>query len=84
MRPITPLILGMDRTIQTRRLILLNLIGAALWSAVIAAGSYFFGRVVKILLEDIKHYELALLLVVLLIGIAIRHLAVYREKRKAS
>ena len=45
--------------------------GAALWSAVIATGGYFFGRVLKIFLEDIKHYELALLLVVLLIGIAI-------------
>lgn len=79
----TVLILGMDRTIQTRRFILLNLIGAALWSAVIATGGYFFGRILKIFLEDIKHYELALLAVVLLIGIAIRLLATYREKRKA-
>ena len=84
MRTITPLILGMDRTIRIRRFILLNLIGAALWSAVIATGGYFFGRVVKILLADIQHYELALLLAVLLIGIAIRLLALYREKRKAS
>ena len=82
MRTITPLILGMDRTIPVRRFILLNLIGAALWSAVIATGGYFFGRVLKIFLADIKHYELALLLVVLLIGIAIRLLSVYREKRK--
>jgi len=84
MRTVTPLILGMDRTIPTRRFILLNLIGAALWSAVIATGGYFFGRVLKIILEDIKHYELALLLVVLLIGIAIRLLAAYREKWKAA
>lgn len=84
MRTITPLILGMDRTIPTRRFILLNLIGAALWSVVIAAGGYFFGRVLKSFLEDIRHYERALLLSVLLIGIAIRLFTAYREKRKAS
>jgi membrane protein DedA with SNARE-associated domain len=74
----------MDRTIRIRRFILLNLIGAALWSTIIAGGGYFFGRILKIILKDIEHYELALLLVVLLIGIAIRLLAIYREKRKAS
>jgi membrane protein DedA with SNARE-associated domain len=83
MRIVTPLILGMDRTIRVRRFILLNLIGAALWSAVIATGGYLFGRFLKIFLEDIRRYELALLLSVLLIGIAIRLLALYREKRKA-
>ncbi len=84
MRIVTPLLLGMDRTIRVRRFILLNLVGATLWSAVIAAGGYFFGRILKIFLQDIQHYELALLLVVLLIGIATRLLVVYREKRKAS
>jgi membrane protein DedA with SNARE-associated domain len=83
MRIVTPLLLGMDRTIRVRRFILLNLIGAALWSTIIAVGGYFFGRVLKIFLKDIRQYELALLLVVLLIGFAIRLLVVYREKRKA-
>jgi membrane protein DedA with SNARE-associated domain len=83
MRTITPLILGMDRTIRVRRFILLNLIGAVLWSTVIATGGYLFGRVLKVFLADIKHYELALLVVVLLIGIAVRLLVLYREKRKA-
>ena len=82
MRTITPLILGMDRTIRVRRFILLNLIGAVLWSTVIAIGGYLFGRVLKVFLADVKHYELALLVVVLLIGIAIRLLVLYREKRK--
>jgi membrane protein DedA with SNARE-associated domain len=84
MRIVTPLLLGMDRSIRVRRFILLNLIGAALWSTVIAVGGYFFGRILKIILKDIEHYELALLLAVLLIGITIRLLALYREKRKAS
>lgn len=82
MRTITPLILGTDRTIRIPRFILLNLIGATLWSTVIATGGYFFGRLLEIFLADIRHYELALLLVVLLIGIAIRLLVLYREKRK--
>jgi membrane protein DedA with SNARE-associated domain len=81
MRTITPLILGMDRTIRTRQFILLNLIGAALWAALIATGGYFFGQVLKIFLKDIRHYELALLAVVFLIGIVIKVLALYREKR---
>ena len=84
MRIVTPLLLGMDRTIRIWWFILLNLIGATLWSTVIAVGGYFFGRVLKIFLKDIQHYELALLLVVLLIGIAIRLWAAYREKRRES
>jgi membrane protein DedA with SNARE-associated domain len=82
MRTVTPLILGMDRTIRIRRFILLNLIGATLWSAVIAAAGYLFGSVLMILLADIKHYRLAFLLAVLLVGIAIRLLILYREKRR--
>jgi membrane protein DedA with SNARE-associated domain len=83
MRIVTPLLLGMDRTVRVRRFILLNLIGAALWSAVVATGGYFFGGFLKIFLTDIRHYELVLLPVVLLIGVAIRLLAIYREKRKS-
>ena len=83
MRTITPLILGMDGTIRVRRFILLNLIGAAIWSTVIATGGYFFGRVLKIFLTDIKHYELGLLLVVLLIGGTVRLVAVHRARRKS-
>jgi membrane protein DedA with SNARE-associated domain len=82
MRIVTPLLLGMDRTVRIRRFILLNLIGAALWSAVIATGGYLFGSVLMIFLADLKHYRLAFLLVGLLIGIAIRVLVLYREKRK--
>lgn len=84
MRTITPLILGMDRTVPVRRFILLNLIGAALWSASVAVGAYFFGEVLKIFLEDLKHYELALLAVVVLIGVAMRIWAAYRENRKTA
>jgi len=84
MRIITPMILGVDRTIRTRQFILLNLLGAALWSAVIASGGFFFGRVVRVILADIRHYELTLLPVVLLIGIVIRLLVLYREKRKST
>ncbi len=81
---ITPLILGVDRTIRVLRSVLLNLIGAALWSTVIATGGYVLGRVPKIFLEDIKHYEPALVLIILLIGIALKLLSLYKEKLKAS
>jgi membrane protein DedA with SNARE-associated domain len=72
MRTVTPLVLGMDRTIPARRFILLNMAGAALWSVVVALGGYFFGQVLQLFLEDIRRYEMELLLIVLLIGIAIR------------
>jgi membrane protein DedA with SNARE-associated domain len=82
MRTITPLLLGMDRTVPIRRFILLNLIGAALWSVAVAAGGYFFGRVMKIFLAGVGHYELVLLLIVLMVGIAFRLAALLREKRR--
>ena len=84
MRIVAPLLLGMDRTIPVRRFLLLNLIGATLWSTAIATGGYFFGRFLKIFLADLRHYELTLAPVVLLVGIAIRLLVLYRDKRKAS
>ncbi|MCE5263796.1 MAG: DedA family protein [Deltaproteobacteria bacterium] len=84
MRMITPLILGMDRSIPARWFILLNLIGAAVWSVAIALVGYFLGRAAKSLLADIRHYELALLLGIILVGIAIRLFATWREKRKSS
>jgi len=81
MRTITPLVLGMDRTIPARRFILLNAVGAALWSVVVAAGGYFFGQVLKIFLVDIRRYEMEIMLVVLSIGIAIRLLSRRRERK---
>ena len=83
-RMITPLILGMDRTIPARWFILLNLIGAAVWSVAVALVGYFLGRAAKSLLADIRHYEWALLLGIILVGIAIRLLTDFREKRKSS
>ena len=82
MRMITPLILGMDRSIPARWFILLNVIGAAVWSVTIALVGYFLGRAAGTILTDIRHYELVLLLGVILVAIAIRLLVAWRQKRK--
>jgi membrane protein DedA with SNARE-associated domain len=84
MRTITPLLLGMDRTVPVRQFILLNLAGAALWSVAVAAGGYLFGGVMKIFLAGVGHYELALLLVVLAVGVVFRLAALFRKKRRPS
>ncbi|OPY93115.1 MAG: Inner membrane protein YohD [Syntrophaceae bacterium PtaU1.Bin231] len=84
MRTITPLILGMDRSIPARWFFLLNAAGAALWSIAIALGGYYFGEVLKIFLEDIRRYEVELLLVIVLIGAVVRLVIRYREKKKAA
>ena len=44
MRTITPLLLGMDRTIRVGRFVLLNLIGAAFWSATVSPRAATFSE----------------------------------------
>lgn len=67
LRSVTPFVIGMSR-VPIAQFALLNIIGAALWATVIGALGFVFGHAMELALGDIRHYEIELLLAVLLVG----------------
>jgi len=83
MRIMTPFVLALNKKVKTSRFVLLNAIGAAIWSVVISSGGYLFGSAVEIVFRDIRHYQLGLILIISVIGIILWIIHRYRERRKA-
>ena len=73
---LAPLMVGMRR-VKPAYFTMLNVLGAVIWTITLFLIGYFFGHVIKLLIEDIKHYEklIALFLVaVMLVYYLIRRL----------
>lgn len=81
MRIVTPFVLAMNKKIKTSRFVILNAIGAVIWSVVIAGGGYLFGYAIEIVIKDIQRYQLGLILTIAVIGIVIWIIRKYRENR---
>lgn len=82
-RNITPLVLGASGY-RPIRFAVLNIIGAALWSVVVATAGYFCGQAMELLIEDVKHYELYVLLLFVIGGAGIWLYRSWRDKRRIS
>jgi membrane protein DedA with SNARE-associated domain len=82
MRIVTPLILGSNHRIKTSRFIILNLVGAIIWSVVVATGGYLFGEGLEVVLKDIRKYEIEAIIVLSLLGISIWLFHLYRSRGK--
>ena len=76
-RILTPLVVGVSG-FRTRPFVLLNALGAALWAVVIAWVGYTFGRLVELLLGDVRTYQLWIAG-----GLAAISLAVWALRRRA-
>jgi len=70
-RILTPFVLGLDKQFKVGRFLILNGLGALLWSVVIALGGYLFGAALQILLADLRHYELEIIIGISLVGFII-------------
>ena len=83
LRNVTPFVIGMSR-VPIPQFVVLNLVGAALWAAIIGALGYAFGASAAQLLGNFKQYETAILSVVLLAGAMIWavHWFIDDERRK--
>jgi membrane protein DedA with SNARE-associated domain len=68
-RILTPLVLGMNHKIKASRFLVLNTIGAIVWSVIISIGGYLFGEALHILIKDIKQYELRIIIGIFVIGL---------------
>ena len=80
-RIVTPFVIAMNKRIKTSRFVVLNAIGAVIWSVVISAGGYLFGHALEIVIRDIKRYELEVIFIISVIGIVLWIIHKYRENR---
>ena len=59
----------------------LNTVGAMVWSLVVGIGGYLFGNIIKIIMGDIKRYELEAFGIIAIIGGLIWGVYFYRSRR---
>lgn len=71
MRTITPIALGAAKMVAPVKFLLFNMLGAAMWSALVASLGFLIGHGVQLLLGDIKRFEIALMSAVILSGLGI-------------
>jgi membrane protein DedA with SNARE-associated domain len=69
-RTLTPFLLGASN-VSPLRFLVLNILGASLWALSIAVSGYFFGRVVELFLGKLKRYELALFILLVVVGLIV-------------
>ena len=80
-RIMTPFVLAMNPGIRTGRFVVLNAIGAAIWSVVVAGGGYLFGHALELVLSDIKHYEQVIMIGMAVLGLGLWFFHKYRSKK---
>lgn len=81
LRTVTPFVIGMS-SFPTRKFVLLNILGAALWSVIFTAVGYFFGSALETVLGDIKRYELEVMGGIAAAGVILWLWHFYRRKRQ--
>ena len=70
LRTVTPFLVGASR-VTPGRFLILNMIGALLWSVVFGILGYLFGTTLDIILGDLKRYELLILGLMAVAGLLI-------------
>ncbi len=80
LRSVTPFALGMSN-VKTTHFIVLNLIGAFVWSVVMGAFGFVIGEVAKAVVADVREYDRWVLCTILVAG-ALAWLRYYLKKRR--
>jgi len=83
MRIVTPFVLGMSR-VAILRFVSLNLLGAAVWASAIATLGYLFGNAMEAILGEIKRYEAAAMLSVVVGGLVLWMISMRRNRRRSK
>jgi len=82
LRNVTPFAVG-SAMVPRLRFFTLNLVGAVVWAVAFAYLGYLAGEAVKLLIDDVKRYEIYLLGALVLIGFAVWLATLIRHRRKA-
>jgi membrane protein DedA with SNARE-associated domain len=80
-RIMTPFVLATSPKIRTGRFVVFNAIGAVIWSVVVAGGGYLFGHALELVLNDIKKYEISIMIAAVAAGIGIWLIHKYRSRK---
>ncbi len=83
MRTVTPFMIGMS-TVPILKFVFLNAVGALVWAIVVGTGGYLFGSALEILIDNIKHYELEVLVAIAATGGLIWAIYLYHRRRHRS
>jgi len=81
MRIMTPFVLGLDKKVNVIRFLILNAVGAVIWSGTIATGGYIFGYALESFVKDVKRYEIHVILAISIIGIILWMIHRYRSNK---
>jgi membrane protein DedA with SNARE-associated domain len=81
LRIVTPVVLGMSR-VPTAHFIVLNLVGAAVWSVAVGLLGYFFGAVLTLVVGEVRAYLGAALMVLLGTGLLLWAVSAWRTGRR--
>ena len=68
LRIVGPFVIGTSN-ISIFRFMLLNAAGVVIWAILISSAGYAFGHTLEVILADIKHYELYVILFIMLVSI---------------
>jgi len=80
LRVVIPALLGVSDT-PAWRFVSLNLLGAAIWAAVVAGSGYLFGVALEHLVEDAKRYEVVAIIVIAAVGVCVLLFNMRRRRR---
>ena len=83
-RLVTPLILGMDRSIKTRRFMVLNGVSALVWSILVTGGGYLFGEAIKVFMPEIERLQMGIFIGLFCSGVLVWMVRRYRKRGKIS
>ncbi|MGC1401348.1 MAG: DedA family protein [Thermodesulfobacteriota bacterium] len=81
-RLVTPLILGMDRKIKTKRFMVLNGVSALVWSILVAGGGYLFGEALQVFMPEIKKLQMGIFTGLSCLGVLVWMVNRYRNREK--
>lgn len=81
LRTVTPFVIGMSR-VPIFEFVILNIIGAILWATIVGSLGYAFGHGLELMLGDLRHYEMGILVIVLLAGLLLWLIRLVRGKRQ--
>lgn len=79
LRTVLPFVIGMS-PVPTMKFIILNALGALVWAVAVGTGGYLFGNALKVVIGNIKHYELEVFGLIAAAGILIWIIYLYRRK----
>lgn len=82
-RNLTPFVIGATG-FRVRPFVILNALGAMIWSLSVASAGYFFGHAVEAIIHDVKRYELLLLGFVAIGGLVVWLLHKARQRWKRT